>query len=82
MTVPLTREQLANRQFLEMRCKVLDLAAAFDRLDRANGLSVLEESRFANLRRAIETLLESDSARAERVQMIFSRPYHADWRGA
>ena len=54
-------------------------AAAFDRLERADG-SVVEDPRMARLREALTTLLEQPSDRAEQVQMIFSRPYEDDWQ--
>jgi hypothetical protein len=80
MDTPLTREQLANRHFLEMRCRVLDLAAALDRLDRAEGASLAGDARFMKLRRGIETLLQDVPDRADRVQQIFSRTYDPAWR--
>ena len=38
----LSAPEVLNREFLEIRCKILELAAAFDRLERADG-SVEEE---------------------------------------
>lgn len=65
--------------FLEARCKLLDLAAIFDRIDRGSGAnSVVADPRLARLQQAIETLLKSDS-RAERVQEIFSLSYDPNW---
>ncbi len=76
--VPMTREELTERHFLEMRCRVLDLAAAMDRLDRA-GAPDDADTRLAQLRRAIDILSENDAGRAERVQLAFSREYDPDW---
>jgi len=75
----LSAPEVLNREFLEIRCKILELAAAFDRLERADG-SVEEDPRMARLREALTTLLEQPSDRAEQVQMIFSRPYEDDWQ--
>ena len=75
----LSAPEILNREFLEIRCKILELAAAFDRLERADG-SVEEDPRMARLREALTTLLEQPSDRAEQVQMIFSRPYEDDWQ--
>ena len=75
----LTAPEVLNREFLEIRCRILDLAAAFDRLGRAEG-SVEGDARIARLHEALTAVLELDSERAERVQMIFSRPYDAAWK--
>lgn len=79
MPLPLTALEVLNREFLEIRCKILDLAAALDRLDRAEG-SVEEDPRMTALRAALDVLTEREPERAERVQMIFSRPYDLDWQ--
>lgn len=79
MPIPLTAAEVLNREFLETRCKILELAAALDRLDRAAG-SVQDDTRLAHIRDAIELLLEPASNRAERVQMIFSRDYDHAWQ--
>jgi hypothetical protein len=65
-----------------MRCKVLDLAAVLDRLDRAgaSGSSLPDDARVQNLHAAIRVLLEGESRRAERIQMIFSDSYDSGWQ--
>jgi hypothetical protein len=70
-----------NREFLELRAKVLELAASLDRLDRASG-DVADDPRLAKLHRGIEILLSADPDRAERVQLLFSRAYDDDWQAA
>ena len=79
MSSLLTAPEVLNREFLEIRCKILDLAAALDRLERADG-SVEEDPRMARLREALTAVLEQSSDRAEQVQMIFSREYNEDWQ--
>jgi len=66
-------------EFLEVRAKILELAASFDRLDRASG-SVAPDPRVGQIREAIEVLLDQAPDRAERVQLVFSLPYDDDWR--
>jgi hypothetical protein len=82
--MPTTRDaaEVLNRDFLETRSKVLDLAAALDRLDRAPGRNADHhpDRRLAQLRQAIEALLEPGPGRAETVQRIFSLEYDPDWR--
>lgn len=81
MSVPMTAPQVVNRYFLEMRCKVLEVAASLDRIDRAGDASDGDaDPRLVQLRRAIRVLLESGPGRAEKVQMIFSRDYNPNWR--
>jgi hypothetical protein len=75
----LSAPEILNREFLEVRCKILELAAAFDRLNRSQG-SVATDPRIAKLREALTTILEQPADRAELVQMIFSREYDDDWQ--
>lgn len=75
------REALDN-QFLEIRSRVLDIAAALDRIDQGADASKLQgDQRLDQIRKGIETLLGDESDRARRVQMIFSDPYQENWRG-
>ena len=79
MNLPLSAPEILNREFLEIRCKILELAAAFDRLHRADG-SLAEDPRLALLREALTIVLDSSEDRAEQVQMTFSRDYDDDWQ--
>jgi len=74
----LSAPEILNREFLEIRGKVLELAAALDRLKRAEG-SVADDVRLARLREALTVILEQPEDRAEQVQMIFSRSYDDAW---
>ncbi len=65
-----------EREFLKMRHRVLDVAAALDRIDGADGAeAVLRDPRMTMLREAVQTLTSGKPDRAERVQMIFSIPF-------
>jgi hypothetical protein len=79
MSAPLTAPEVLNREFLETRCKILELAAAFDRLGRAEG-SVAGDPRLDRLREALSVVLDTAPDRAEQVQMIFSREYDDAWQ--
>ena len=79
MAAPLTAPEVLNREFLEIRCKILELAAAFDRLQRADG-AVAGDPRLDRLREALQVLQGDDEGRAEQVQLIFSREYKGDWQ--
>jgi hypothetical protein len=74
--------EVLNRDFLETRSKILELAAALDRLDRApaNAHDHPPDRRLAQLRQAIEALLEPGPGRAETVQRLFSLEYDPAWR--
>jgi hypothetical protein len=75
----LSAPEVLNREFLDIRCKILELAAAFDRLDRADG-SVEDDPRLARLREALSIVMDQSPDRAEQVQMIFSRAYDDGWQ--
>ncbi len=55
MSIPLTSAQVLDREFLEMRAKLLELAAGLDRLQRASGPTVQDE-RMTKIAQAIEVL--------------------------
>jgi hypothetical protein len=68
-----------DREFLEIRAKILELGASFDRLDRGDG-SVGEDPRMTKIREALSVLQEKSGERAEQIQLIFSRAYDDDWQ--
>jgi hypothetical protein len=68
-----------DQEFLPIRAKILEVAAALDRLDRASG-SLGADARRAQLQAAIQVLLRPEDARAEQVQLVFSRPFEERWR--
>jgi hypothetical protein len=68
-----------EQEFLPLRAKLLEIGAALDRLDRADALGGCEP-RAEKIRSAIETLLGPAGDRAERIQLVFSRPYKDNWR--
>ena len=73
-------DAVLNREFLETRNKVLELAAALDRFDRApEQPGHAPDRRLAQLRRAIEALLQPGPDRAETIQQVFSLEYDPSW---
>jgi len=69
-----------DRHFLELRCEILNLAAALDRIERADGYTdVGSDPRLAQLRQGLEILTAGGSDRAEQVQLLFSDEYQAGW---
>lgn len=80
MPMPLPADAVLDRYFPEMRAKVLDVAAALDRLDRAEGAARAKaDPRLAKLQRAIGFLLDGQNDRATRVLMEFSDAYEPNW---
>lgn len=71
-------KQILDRQFLEMRARVLELAASLDRLDRADG-EVADEGQMVGILKGLAILNDGESDRANRVQLLFSRQYDENW---
>ncbi len=78
MSSPLTAAETLNREYLEIRAKILEVAASLDRLDRSSG-EVADDPRMKLVREGIG-ILSSEGDRAEQVQMLFSRHYEDDWQ--
>jgi hypothetical protein len=73
--------EVLDRDFLEARCKILELAATLDRIDRAPARhGEHPDSRLGQLRQALDALVEPGPGRAETIQRIFSLEYDPGWR--
>jgi hypothetical protein len=79
MTTAASAPSVLDREFLELRARILELGAALDRLDREGG-RVQDDSRLAAIARALQVLASPNGDRAEQVQLIFSLPYDEAWR--
>ena len=78
-----TASTMLDREFLEIRCRLIDIAAGLDRVDRCdNGGASLADPRRKQIAGALAILVDGHPDRARRVQMIFSDPYDASWRGS
>ena len=71
--------EVFDQELLPIRAKILEVAAALDRIDRASG-SVGTDPRRTQVQAAIQVLLRPEDDRAEQVQLIFSRQYERAWR--
>ena len=83
MSSPRDVPAVLDRDFLDTRAQILTVAAALDRLDRAavpHGEGHHPDRRLAQIRRAIEALLEPGPGRSETVQRLFSLDYDPEWR--
>ena len=54
-------------------------AASLDRLDRAEG-HVAGDPRLEKIKKSLAILADDEANRAEKIQLLFSRPYDADWK--
>jgi hypothetical protein len=79
MPTPMAAPAVLNREFLEIRAKLLELASSFDRLDRGGG-SVADDPRMELIRKGLDVLRSDRPNRAEALQLLFSRQYDENWR--
>jgi hypothetical protein len=78
MPIPLEACEVLNREFLEIRARLLQIAASLDRLERAGGLE--GDCRLDQIRESLAILRGSSADRAEQIQLVFSRPYEPGWQ--
>jgi len=74
MPPPPAAAKLLDREFLDIRSKLIDLAASLDRIQRAAG-SVSGDPRIDKIAQAARILAGRTPARAEQIQLLFSLPY-------
>ncbi|QDT12072.1 hypothetical protein [Planctomycetes bacterium K23_9] len=79
-----TANSILDEKFLDVRAKLLEVAADFDRIDRAASdegpLSGQSRDHRERLGEAINILRSDGADRAERLQKLFSRDYESSWR--
>ncbi len=79
MSGTLSSNEFLDREFLPTRAKILEIAAVLDRVSRMEE-GFPADPRWSQLRAALELVLEHSDDRAEQVQLLFSRPYDANWQ--
>jgi hypothetical protein len=67
----MTRAQVIDLYFMDARCKLIELAAFLDRVDRAEGE---DDFRLKSLREAMKSLSVDEPSRAKSVLMALSDP--------
>jgi hypothetical protein len=73
-------QSVLDRHYLEIRCRILDLAAMLDRVERSPDASAqLADLRMELIKQGMNILLSSGNDRAERVQLLFSDEYVDGW---
>ena len=71
MPVSRSADQVMDREFLAIRSRLIELAAALDRIGRANGAAA-DDPRWLQIRRSLGILMADAPRRAEQVQEAFS----------
>lgn len=67
----MTRQQVLDLYFMDARCKLIELAAFLDRVDRGSGDA---DFRLTAFRQALGHLADGEASRAEAVLRSFSDP--------
>jgi len=67
----MTRQQVLDMYFMDARCKLIEIAAFLDRVDRGSGS---EDFRLEAFRKALAELKSTGAGRAEKVLLAFSDP--------
>ena len=78
---PLPANTALEQYFFEARCKLLDIAAILDRINRGqeSGEVSANDPRIEKIRTALEVLHDQSGGRAERIQQVFSLEYDPSW---
>ena len=72
-------QAILTREQFKIRAKLIEIAAILDRIDRADG-AVDHDRRMLEIRKSLEVLSGTDSDRAARIQMIYSREFDSHWK--
>ncbi len=72
-----TTTEIVEREFLELRARLLDLAASLDRIRRAEGPP---DERMRVFESGLSILLDDTEDKARRIQELYSRQYSDRWR--
>ena len=77
----LDAQDILTREQFKIRAKLIEIAAILDRIDRADG-EVDHDRRMLEIHKSLEVLsvTDSDSDRAARIQMIYSREFDSQWK--
>ena len=74
MSITVHASDILDRYFLQIRAKLLELAADLDRIDRAPDAAELQrDPRMVFTREALAVIQSPGSGRAERIQRLYSK---------
>ena len=79
-----TAAEVIDEEFLQVRAKLLEVAAFFDRIEVASSVESTEATasldKLKLLRSACNLLVDDELDKASRLQVLFSREYNPQWR--
>ncbi len=76
-----TASEVFDREFLEIRHRLLDVASALDRINRsADASSLQSDQRMDQIAQAARIITDGKADQASRLQMVFSDEYDEQWR--
>ena len=76
----MTSHQVLDRHYLEIRCEILNLAAALDRIDRSpQADETRADPRLEEIQQGLDILRSGGTDRAEQIQLLFSDAYVDGW---
>lgn len=79
MTQQTNKSTMLDREFLDIRCRILDIASALDRIDQHDNTNHTDP-RMNKMIDAIQLLTNQPQDRTQKIQMIFSDPYDPNWK--
>jgi hypothetical protein len=79
MSSTATASEILDREFFIIRGKLLEVAAALDRIERGQGTAA-GDPRLEKFRETLAILGRDGAGRAEQLQLLFSLPYEPAWR--
>jgi hypothetical protein len=75
-----TAEEILEQCHLEIRCKLIEIAASLDRIERSDKAdAVCDDPRLTQYQDSLQVLAGAGFDRAEKLQMIFSDDYIPNW---
>ncbi len=77
--MPRSSSEVLEQEFLEIRAKILEVGAFFDRLV-ASPAGEIDEDKLRRLKTACDILCDDSADKAKQIQLHFSREYQETWR--
>lgn len=73
-------QSMLDREFLNIRCRLLDIASSLDRISRSDSSELSsDDPAVCKIKEALQVLHGDSLDRAKNIQMIFSDAYDASW---
>jgi hypothetical protein len=80
MSAPAAAPTILDRVYLEIRAKLLEVAASLDRIERADDAEeLLADHRMRQIHASLDILQTGRLDRAERIQLVHSDQYDPSW---